>query len=470
MHIENDYGITVKHDEVNINSHVISYTRQKSICTGVGTLTLVVDKSYGESVEIGDEITLYENSTLVMTLTVTSINKIYMQVTVVLCQDRSKRLMDYFIIDSYQLEFNEASYTGAWIAQFMDEAQVSYNFMDGIGNGNLLSNNSVLGLIPAYDQILNLLQQSGWYMEFDGNGVAQIGTFGEDEYSEVSVDSSRIISLELIRNDKMYRNRGVVWGNTDPNTGSPIFVDISVSTPWDIDSNDKRTFVITNSNISTIADATAIAQIGLDSFSINTVEKRLTIESLLDVSFSTRVSIDTNIYTGSGMVTTFGTSLSSSGLTTEIILEERCPRLFGFYHYYKYDYYYYPRDDEMKIVEIVLLNNESSVVTASGVGDLYLTIPEWINGYTLIDADIAVATPPASGEVAVQIVNIVSSGNLLSTRMMVGSGETTSYTHYPQPVMYSSAIAYTGEQWRFDVEEGASGAKGLYAILVLAQL
>jgi hypothetical protein len=56
------------------------------------------------------------------------------------------------------------------------------------------------------------------------------------------------------------------------------------------------------------------------------------VEDARDIQVGDSVYIKNKLFTGKGLVTTFGTSMSCNGLISNITLDERCPRLFGFYN------------------------------------------------------------------------------------------------------------------------------------------
>ena len=366
--LQSDYGITIKHDGSDISHHVASYNWTKKVCTGIGQLTVEIDNSIASSIGISDVITIYENSELAFTGYIQRIVNDYGNGSALIeCQDKSKFLVDYFIAQSYLVDY--VSYTRTWIELFLTAAQVSYTFLtDEIGT--VLSNNTSLGMMSAYDQIMNLLQQSGWYIEFNASGTALVGKLTSQISSGVSINKSRIISIELLRDDKMLRNRGVVWGNANPLNGVQVFADVYRPTAWDIDSYDKRTFVIANSNIPNAYSAQVLANIGLDEFAKITEEKHITVESLLDVSFATRVYVTSDVFNGSGIVTTYGTSMSESGLITNIILDERCPRLFG--SFYDFGDYVYVGTDGAG-VKRKQLEGSTWFDFSSGISDLHIS-------------------------------------------------------------------------------------------------
>lgn len=329
--------VKIYHEGIEITSHVISYDREHLICTGVGQLSITIERTIGRTFNPWDSIDIYENGDFKVSYYVSGTSDSIPDGTIVLqCQDMSKRLIDYFIPDQYTVE--EPSYTRYWIEKFLDEAGIDYSFLTG-SQGNLLSNFTTLGLSSAYDQIITLLQLSGWFMYFDGTGTAVIGTLDKDLAQKAgSFDSTDIIEIDVVSHDKMLRNRAVVWGAFDPLRQKNVYADVSTRTKWNYDSKDKRAVVISNSNIPNASSAYAMANQLVKEFSKITVEKHITLTGARDLNLGDIVNINTRAYRGSGMITTFGVSMSATGLTTKIILDERCPRLFGFYNFGDYVY------------------------------------------------------------------------------------------------------------------------------------
>src|SRR3990172_760083 len=137
--------VVVKHNGANISSHVISYEREHKICTGIGMLEMVVDYEYGGTFDPWDTITLFENGDKTGLYYVSSASEGQPNATIeITAQDNSKRLSDYFISDSYFIDY--PSYTRFWIEYFLEEVGIGYRFLVS-DQGNLLSNNTSLGLM-----------------------------------------------------------------------------------------------------------------------------------------------------------------------------------------------------------------------------------------------------------------------------------------------------------------------------------
>jgi hypothetical protein len=184
-----------------------------------------------------------------------------------------------------------------------------------------------------------LLQLSGWYMYFDGNGKAIIGSLDVNLADVAAKYGKRdILNIKKVSNDKMLRNRAVVWGQFDPVRNEYAYADISKRTPWNYDSRDQRAIVISNNNIPNKSSANSIANILIKEFTKPTIEKHITLWGARDINLGDAVNINTGIWRGKGLVTTFGVTMDRNGLVTNIVLDERCPRLFGFFNFGDYVY------------------------------------------------------------------------------------------------------------------------------------
>lgn len=329
--------VLIKHEGTTVTTDVVSYEREHRICTGIGTLRVVFEDTTAEDFSPGDTIDIHENGDFKVRYYVSDVSHSVPDAQITLeCQDKSKYIVDYFIPESYTIE--EPSYTRFWIEKFLDEAGVDYDFQTS-GPGQLLSNFMQLGLQSAYDQVMQLLQLSGWYMFFDGNGTAIIGSLKTDLGStQGTLNTTDITSASRQSDDKMLRNRAVVWGAYDPVDQEYAFADVTVHTPWNYNHNDLRTMVISNSNIPNRSSAFSIANTLLKEFARITVEKHIVATGARNFLLGDAIRVRSHVWSGKGVITTFGVSMSRDGLQTRIILDERCPRLFGFFDYGDYVY------------------------------------------------------------------------------------------------------------------------------------
>jgi len=312
----------------DITNKVISYDRDAFICTGVGTISIKTTLAGASGVSPWDKITLYEEGHKKGEYFVVSIEEDVRDGSAVIeGQDGSLKLQAYFVAEQYNITSYQTA--GPWIEKFANEAGISVSFVSGSA-GSPLGNNSQLGMANAYDLIMTLLQQSGWYMYFNTSNTMIVGNIVTGYGNAGSINETRILTSHTNKNDKMLRNRAVVWGH---GTGDEwVFADLYQSVPWTTGSGDIRTMVLANSYIYDIEDAYRIARDMLSEFARLTYEKHYEITGELDAKIGNRLFVTSRDFTGRGIITTIGSSASASGgLKTIVILDQRCPRLFGFY-------------------------------------------------------------------------------------------------------------------------------------------
>lgn len=171
-------------------------------------------------------------------------------------------------------------------------------------------------------------------MYFSGAGTAIIGSL-ESDFASVDATFTRsdILNISRISDDKMLRNRALVLGAYDPYSLAYAGADLRVHTPWNYDEEDLRAIVISNSNIPNTESAFGMALQILKEFARITVEKHISLWGIRDVNLGNVVRVESGVWRGKGLITTFGTSMDKGGLKTNIILDERCPRLFGFFDF-----------------------------------------------------------------------------------------------------------------------------------------
>lgn len=318
--------IEVLHGATDISDKVISYQRNLEICTGIGTLELILNDD-GYAIDLWDQIKITELGHQKGIFFVSGNEKgVRTGTRRITAQDGSKYLSDYFISDSYTIDYE--SYTGYWIEKFLDEAKVSHG---AIGTGVALSDNTQLGLSSAYDTIQTLLQYSGWYLYFNSTNTAQVGSMSVKSGNPTKLTDSSIRAVTVNKNDSMLRNRAVVSGNYDVTASSYIFADNSINTPWNYDSKDKRAILISNSAIYSQSDADELSRKLLTEFAKLNCEKTVEIVGEVNVTVGDFVNIKSKGWSGTGLVTTIDVNLSSSGLVTTLILDQRCPRLFAYW-------------------------------------------------------------------------------------------------------------------------------------------
>lgn len=331
--------ITITHNGTNITDYVISYNREKYICTGIGTISVTVLDN-GRFYDEWDTIVLYEEGTKKGTYYIKSKRR-EKGAIVIEAQDGSTKLVDYFVDESTQFDY--VTYTRFWIEKYLNEAGVDYT-INADGQGAPINRDYPVGLATAFEIITGFLQMSNWYMYFNANNRCIIGSLSLHSGSpRVRLQDDRILSIRYNKNDKMLRNRAVVWGGTDPWSGTWIYADISVNTRWNYSSSDKRAVVLANSTIYSVYDAQRLARIMLNEFSRITEVKIVEVAGNLNLELGDYAFIDSKFQRGGGMVTTIESSMSKGGFITTITLDQRCPRLFGFVGYIT-DYVYIGTD------------------------------------------------------------------------------------------------------------------------------
>lgn len=313
----------------DITHSIAEYVREADICTGQGTLDMTVEAKTARGFSPWNTIIVYENGSKMGTYNIFSAEEqVPGGIYVVSCQDDSKRLTDYFIDEQYTITYpSTAKY---WIQKFLGEAGVSYNF-NVSGSGSELSENTTLGMTSSYDAVLQLLQMCGWYFYFDADNVCQIGKLNASSTPVRTFVGNEILEIGYVKNDKMLRNRAVVWGAGDPDTYSWVYADTSTTTPWNRPGNDYRTIVYANGLIKSFGIAASLANIILKEFSQTIPEKNLKVPgSYSEVVLGSTITGISNTLTISGIVSHFSVNLSSGGFTSTYILDKRCPRLFGY--------------------------------------------------------------------------------------------------------------------------------------------
>jgi len=350
---------------------LIEYTREHDICTGVGTIDFIIGaEAYPP--EIWSKVWVYSDLGFLSRYNVVSVEKKAPDgVWLISCQDDSKRMMDYFIDEQYEITYPSTSVY--WMKKFLDEAGIAY-VIDG-EYGVMMSENASLGMTSCYDVITQLCQMNGWAFNFTVDedppnfysSVCHIGKFSltENQSGGAHIDEDRVIELGYIKSDKMLRNRAVVWGAGDPTTGAWIWADTSTTTAWNRPGNDYRTIVYANGLIKTFGIAYSLATTLLNEFSQTIPEETITCfynygdawktndegepipktyGELVNLGYYVGLMSNINaysprhsIYVG-GRVTHLTERMDSTGLTATYALDRRCPRLFGYAEWSDYVY------------------------------------------------------------------------------------------------------------------------------------
>lgn len=482
--------VTVEHNGNDITQYLDNYTRQQKICTGIGTLEISFVRTIEVDFEPWDIIELYEEGIKKGTYYIDSVSDAIPDSLITLsCRDGCKKLMDYFISTSYFIDY--PSYARTWIEQFLEEAQVNYEF-NVSGNGNLLSNNTSLGNSSTYDQIIPLLQMNGWYIYFDADGKAVVGKLQTDLSSPAtSVDKGDILNIKVSKNDKMLRNRVVVWGGTEEATGLLVAAEASTNTPWNYDEYDLRTSVISSSSIASNEDAMDIATMALSEFAQITVEKTLECVGAYHLAIGEFLSVSSDVFSGVGLITTIGSTLSKEGFKTIITLDERCPRLFAFFDFGDFVYvstmgngvWRKPIEDspwydysvglaDLRVTDLYKNSGILSAVTASGVP--YYNIEETGIWNPIDIQNLSTFMPNISGFIveesipfsgAITARAIIQDRNTNNVRIAAGSNDSSNYVDYAtgKSILSSGVVP---RSWVVDFNPNAAAIENVYPIHV----
>ncbi len=328
-------NVVIKHGSNDITSTVINYTRQGSICTGVTQLTLVLDTAGAPTIDVWDAIKLYEGGNQRGLYRALEISRNSKGETTVECQDESVRLTDYFIARSYFIDY--PTYTKTWIEKFAAEAGVTTSYTTA-SPGTLVSENTSIGPASAYDVIMQMCQYSGWYFYFDNDGTMIIGDLDKNYGStDLNVNETKILNITQYIDDSFLRNEAHVWGNAQKDH-SWVLAKAHVSTPWDRGPKDRRPILYANSNIHSISAAYSIAYKLLDEFAHLKNEKQIALAGYYNIELGDLVHVRSRQWTGKGLLTSIQSEFSAKGLITTIGLDERCPRLLGYFGFSDYVY------------------------------------------------------------------------------------------------------------------------------------
>lgn len=321
----------------DIKAKVLSYTREHNLCSSMSNLSLTTTlKAYNflpyETITI-EEDGVDKGEFYIATVE----DSVPGNATVLSCQDATKRLADYFVPET--TSSGEApSYTRYWIEKYLDEAGVSYTF-DTASSGTLVNNNSSFGMDYALSIITTLLMQSGWYMYADGNGTIHIGKVTVDMSNIVETyDSHDILDIKVNKNDGMLRNKVIVWGAGNVDAQDYVFAHMDIMTPWNRDSNDYRTVLISAPSVRDNATAAGIASQILHETQQITYIKEVALTGFRNVKIGDTVFVDSRHFMGAGIITSINVRVSGQSAVTILTLDERCPKIVGYYDYGDYVY------------------------------------------------------------------------------------------------------------------------------------
>lgn len=318
-------------DGDNVTSEIIQYSRQQSLCTSIGSFNLTVKGTSTHDYSPGGEIVIYEGGVKKGTYFIGVNEKQINQgkTFVVSGQDNSKRIQEWFVTESYTINYPSSS--KYWIQKFLDEAGVNYTFTTSEVGTNM-SNNTVIGMSTAYDIILPLLQQNGWFLKFDADGDAIIGKlYINVDSTAVDLDDTVILDVQVSTDDRMLRNRAIVWGNSNPFTQDHVYALQDRKTGYETSSQDIRPIVLSNTYIYDNETAYELASQMLDEFARLTEVKTIQAAGVYDAEYGDTIYVNSMGWEGFGIVTNLQVDMSKSGLTTTFTLDQRCPRIVAYF-------------------------------------------------------------------------------------------------------------------------------------------
>jgi len=130
----------------------------------------------------------------------------------------------------------------------------------------------------------------------------------------------------------------VVWGNYDPISKAWVYADVRQPTPWDRSENDLRTVLFSNSAVRNVSSAYAVAAKILIELARLTYEKSFEYIGEINLDLGDVIKVNTKWHKGECLVTTIGSRCNKNGLVTVVVLDQRCPRIFGYTTYLDYVY------------------------------------------------------------------------------------------------------------------------------------
>lgn len=119
-----------------------------------------------------------------------------------------------------------------------------------------------------------------------------------------------------------------------------------------------------------------------------------------------------------------------------------------------------------KVVQIVAFDFTTD--TATGDGAYYFVIPSSLNGMNLVEVAARVITAGTTGTTDIQIANVTDAQDMLSTKMTIDSGETSTATAATPAVINATYDdVATDDLLRVDVDAvSTTKAKGLIVTLI----
>lgn len=317
----------------NINSYVLSYIRTQSLCEGVGKVKVEAIKQL--NVSIGDTLSIYEDGIKKGEYFIKEIDTIVENGSKIIDgQDDSWKLENFFITDNIIVGDLETNlYYITWV---LDQVGVDYSIDVNSSEAQFLEKDTSIGMQSAMDLLIELCRYSGWYFWFDADNTCHISKIRVDYDIAGSLTDYNALDLEIREDDKMLRNRGLVYGGANGINGYIVAEEVKI-TGYEYDEKDIRTVVYSNPNLHHGVDASTIARELVKEFARVTNIKTVSLEGFYNFKINDVVWLDSEYYNGACLITTVEVSVSNSGAITTFVLDQRCPKLiiyFGLQYVY----------------------------------------------------------------------------------------------------------------------------------------
>lgn len=119
--------------------------------------------------------------------------------------------------------------------------------------------------------------------------------------------------------------------------------------------------------------------------------------------------------------------------------------------------------------EIKVHGDEAINPLVAGDGKFIHLVSRDMDGLDLVDAE-AYVTTVASGAIIIQIRNVMTGLDLLSTRLQIDSGEKNSKDGTAAVVNRTNSLVAWGNHIAIDVDSAGTGSKGLGLVLTFRQV
>lgn len=342
---------------------------------------------------IGNKVSLYLKGILDRDFTISSKNLNKDGTFSYRANDVLKYVREYFI-DSI-VDVSPSDTNTSLISKIMDKVGVPYNISArNVQVGNLSS----IGMQQAIDAIRNLSKMSDIYFYSVGDTLYFRNlSFSDPKYT---FNESNTISTLLEEKDSTYRNSVIIWGAYSLWEDRWLHWNFRRRASWQIDQQDYRNVLFSNSSIKYTSDAKRIADSILDIFSNENIVKTISIPGVIDsIDIGDDVYLDYKYIRGTSKVYKKIIDASiSDGVVTTFVLDAICPSIIADISNYK-SYLYITSDVdgvhrieclyggvwedynsglyEKNVRDLKIRRGNKGLVTFSGSGYIRDYSPEW---------------------------------------------------------------------------------------------